>query len=120
VISTECLNTYSTLFLLEDFLAVDRPCLLQTWYISVEYKLYLTFMGFIYLYGRKPYLTKILLKALILIFYVVGLGISLGLHFKVPLYMSQMQFDEYYVRPWTRAPVFLYGMLLGIIYHEYL
>lgn len=68
------------------------------------------------LYAKKG--TKSLIILCLLVFAGINLIISLSLRFRLAVIMEESQFNQY-IKPWARAPIYLFGMWMGISYNEY-
>jgi len=65
--------------------------------------------------------SKILIILLIIGTLIIGLAISIHYKYYIPvkaLFVLSCYYN-YYVKPYCRAPPYLLGLLLGILYREY-
>ena len=127
---------WSDLFFMNNFYPVGNPadglapttCVGGTWYLAVDTQLYL----FVAPVVIAAWHHGLYLKPLLRVRRAVGASISAALlAISVALacyttiqrdvwlqYFGEGNFYYYYVKPWIRAPPYVLGLLLGLVFHE--
>ena len=103
-------------------------CVPVSWYLAVDMQLYIFVAPVVlitYHYGLYTTIFDKFKKLMATGFLVALLGVSLGLTAWIVVKYNVMwqflgvgDFDRYYIKPWTRAPAYLFGMLLGLLIFE--
>jgi peptidoglycan/LPS O-acetylase OafA/YrhL len=128
---------WSDLFFLNNFIPVGNPsdglapttCVGGTWYLAVDMQLYIFVApvviaawhhGF-YLKGLLPFRKAASVGVGVA---MIVLSIALAAYTTIERdvwlqYFGEGNFYYYYVKPWIRAPPYLLGLLLGLLFHDF-
>jgi peptidoglycan/LPS O-acetylase OafA/YrhL len=95
------------------------------WYLSNDFQLFVISLFLIFIYAQNPNFGKILIWLTIAGTSAVGTWVCYTNGFKLfPYVMTGYSvtgfMNDYYYKPWCRAPPYLYGLFLGILYKEFI
>jgi hypothetical protein len=103
-------------------------CVPVSWYLAVDMQLYMFVAPLVlitYHYGLYSSLLSKCRKGLATAFIFALLALSVALTVWIVVTKQVMwqflgvgDFDRYYIKPWTRAPPYLFGLLLGLALFE--
>ena len=128
---------WSDLFFLNNFFPVGNPadglapttCVGGTWYLAVDMQLYIFVAPVIIAAWHHGLYLKPLLRfrkavstgaSCTMIVLSIGLAAYTTIKRDVWLqYFGEGNFYYYYVKPWIRAPPYILGLLLGLVFHDF-
>ncbi|XP_058466275.1 nose resistant to fluoxetine protein 6-like [Malaya genurostris] len=119
---------WTNVLFINNYVHSNRPCLVQTWYLSTDLQLFIFAMGALMLIWRWPFLKR----------YIFGVGFAMGLACTTviayarsvpPVMTKDLKLSSEYnyghgyfllYHPFhTNITVYFAGMLAGFIYHRY-
>lgn len=103
-------------------LMADSDCMQWGWYLSVDLELFLACLVPLLIYIMfKPLAGKLLILAMLAGTQAYGIWLCLEREYLINYNNSSSETFQvdYYIKPWTRAPPYLVGLLLGLYYREY-
>ncbi|KAL1509192.1 hypothetical protein ABEB36_003966 [Hypothenemus hampei] len=115
-------NWWSSLLYLQNYINVDQWCVGQTWYLNIDWQLYLCAPIFLYTLSWKPTIGKSLLGLALITFIVVPFYIT-WIN-RLPALITNLYGDignyqtKYYLRTHTRASPWFVGALYGYVIAE--
>jgi len=98
----------------------DQNCLDNTWYITLDFQLFVLSVFIVYIYSKKK-LIGILIPVTIAIGSIIT-TIALALQYDIWASIAKYNIEyieEYYEKPYTRAGPYMIGILAGYFFYEY-
>eukprot|EP00826_Nyctotherus_ovalis_P057538 TRINITY_DN7874_c0_g4_i2.p1 TRINITY_DN7874_c0_g4~~TRINITY_DN7874_c0_g4_i2.p1 ORF type:complete len:350 (+),score=83.20 TRINITY_DN7874_c0_g4_i2:162-1211(+) len=97
-----------------------QNCLDNTWYIAIDFQLFILAVFIVYIYSKKK-LIGILIPVVIIISCAVTTTI---IAFKYDIWASLNKYnhdyeEKFYEKPYTRAGTYMLGILAGYFFYEY-
>jgi len=110
-------------FFLNNFSSInerDQTCYAVTWYLSVDFQLFLVTPFLLLLYRRNAKLGKTLICALMLASIVYSWVLAHVYELSFNTFSPSMPdyFNLFYAKPWTRCPPYFIGVLFAIFWYE--
>jgi len=127
---------WADLFFLNNFIPVGNPadglapttCVGGTWYLAVDMQLYIFVAPIILIAWHHGFYLQSLTRyrksmgfSLVTVMSLVSVGLACYTTIKKDVwlqYFGEGNFYYYYVKPWIRAPPYVLGLLLGLIFHH--
>ena len=97
----------------------SQYCFAWGWYLACDFQLFLITPFFLWLYVKNANLGKLALLTLLVVFLAVGFVVTfVDKIITFPLQNASPDFNWYYYMPYTRAPPYVLGLLISLIYKE--
>jgi len=113
----------------ESFGNKGKFCFGISWYLAVDMQLYLFVAPLVLIAWHYGFYSACLRKAkrglgsfILAALFIASMASTayIVVHHKVMWqFLGVGDFDRYYIKPWTRAPPYLFGLLLGLILYEF-
>jgi peptidoglycan/LPS O-acetylase OafA/YrhL len=125
--SADCQYLWRNMLFVDNLFSLwDDPhyCFGWGWYLSNDFQLFIFSLIIIFFYAFKPLIGKILIILSIMGTSAAGLIVAYNGHFKLFPYVISGYgvydfMNNYYYKPYCRAPPYLFGLFFGILYKEY-
>ncbi|KAL7288472.1 hypothetical protein TKK_0017553 [Trichogramma kaykai] len=127
--SQHCASTWwANLFYLNNYLTMDRMCIFQSWYLSVDFHCYLVAIVLIYLFWKWPRKIGYSILGLVTLLSIVVPFYITYKHRIQPLFIGfphlngladDSYFLNYYVKTHLRMSAYLIGVIAGAILYDY-
>lgn len=111
---------YMVLLFASNFRRLEQNCLDYTWYVAIDFQLFLVAPFIVFLYSKKK-----LLGVIVPLIIIVGCAIgTIIVAFKYDVWASMNKYnkdyeEKYYERPYTRAGSYMLGILAGYFFYEH-
>ena len=100
--------------------AAQDTCMQWTWYLANDFQFYLTLPLFAILYYRNRKWFYIVLWGLFFVSKIIQMAVILGNSLSISYFTYKDEYwTIYYVKPYSRLPIFLIGVLAGCSYFTY-
>lgn len=103
----------------------NSQCMGWGWYLQNDMQIFIISVFFIYLYSKSRFWSFIAIFATIAASFAYTMEMTFDNSYKYTTHMTD--FDTYadymsyiYIKPWSRCPPYMFGLLLGITYVEFL
>ncbi len=122
---SECSRMWKSIFFVDNIVDNgERMCLGWGWYLQNDMQIFIVSVGYLFLYGKN----KLAGKALMVMTIVLSLAYNIY-EAQINDYVQVthladfakwgLYFPNIYIKPWTRCPPYLMGLLFGIAYMEW-
>lgn len=126
--SNECDYMWRNLLLVENLFSLwddKHYCFGWGWYLSNDFQIFFASLFAFFLYGVKPILGKLMIILMMVGTLAAGLGLVIDKEYGIYPYdiftfLFSDFFSKYYTKPWYRAPPYLFGILFGMYYREFI
>ncbi|CDW85999.1 UNKNOWN [Stylonychia lemnae] len=100
--------------------ARDDTCMPWTWYLANDFQFYLLVPLFVHLYYNKRRIFYYVVGGIFFVSKIIQLSVILANDLSVSYFTYNDEYwTVYYVKPYSRIPVYLIGVILGCNYFSY-
>lgn len=125
--SADCQYLWRNMLFIDNLFSLwgdSKYCFGWGWYLSNDFQLFILSLLIIFIYALKPIVGKIFIVLSIMGTSAAGLIVAYNGHFRLFPYVIDGYgvydfMNEYYYKPYCRAPPYLLGLFLGVLYKEY-
>jgi hypothetical protein len=114
---------YKKLLFIDIFDENGQSCFGWGWYISNDIWLFILCIILLMVYSHNKSVGKICVLLTIFQLITFASAIIFRGNYKVPFNFLELTdpklFNDFYVKPWTRGPVYIIGLYFGILYREF-
>lgn len=102
----------------------ETQCMNWGWYLQNDMQLFVASLILLFVYSLKAWIGKVLIGLLTILSCIFTYVWTYNHNTTVITHLSDFSnWGEYvanvYMKPWSRAPPYLYGLLIGLFYVEY-